>query len=299
MKELLKNISPLNNRREMPKAQFVMKKILAFWLCYIGGLFLAEGAVILLHFAAGKNMLVGDVFASRTITLITYYGYAIVAGVTLLYWKWVEKKSFAEMGLSGSWKSFFAGALLGGFLLALSVSGILLTGSITCQGVFDSVDLPGLLLLAGGFLVQGATEELLCRGLVFHALKEKISPAVAGEISAILFLLPHLPSLLGGGVGYDLIGIVNLLLISTIFTQLTTSFRSIWAACGLHAFWNFGLYGIFGLNVSGSGEAAMAVLDMRTQGESIWNGGTYGIEASILTTAVLAVATLGVRKRRK
>lgn len=299
MKELLKNISPLNNRWEMPKIQFVVKKILAFWLCYIGGLFLAEGTVILLHFAAGKNMLVGDVFDTQTITLITYYGYAIVAGVTLLYWKWVEKKPFSEMGLSGSWKIFFAGAILGCFLLALSVGGILLAGSITCQGVSESIDLPALLLLAGGFLVQGTTEELLCRGLVFHALKEKTSPAVAGEVSAILFLLPHLSSLLGSSVVYSLTGIVNLLLISAIFTQLTISFRSLWAACGLHAFWNFGLYGILGLNVSGSGQAVMAVVNMETQGESIWNGGVYGIEASILTTAVLAVAVLALRKLRK
>lgn len=58
MKQLLKNISPFNNRTEMPTALFVIKKILAFWVCYIAGLFIAEGVVILLHFALGKNMLV-------------------------------------------------------------------------------------------------------------------------------------------------------------------------------------------------------------------------------------------------
>ena len=70
MKQLLKNISPFNNRTEMPTALFVVKKVLAFWLCYIAGLFIAEGIVILLHFALGKNMLVGDVFDAQTITLI-------------------------------------------------------------------------------------------------------------------------------------------------------------------------------------------------------------------------------------
>jgi len=75
MKQFLKNISPFNNRTEMPTLLFVVKKILAFWLCYIAGLFIAEGAVIILHFALGKNMLVGDVFDPQTITLIMYYGY--------------------------------------------------------------------------------------------------------------------------------------------------------------------------------------------------------------------------------
>lgn len=100
MKQLLKKVSPLNNRTDMPVSLFVIKKILAFWVCYIAGLFLAEGLVILLHFALGKNMLVGDVFDAETITLITYYGYIVIAGVALLYWKAVEKKPLAAMGLS-------------------------------------------------------------------------------------------------------------------------------------------------------------------------------------------------------
>ena len=86
MKQFLKNISPFNNRTEMMTSLFVVKKILAFWVCYIAGLFIAEGVVILLHFAFGKNMLVGDVFDAQTITLIMYYGYIIMAGIALLYW---------------------------------------------------------------------------------------------------------------------------------------------------------------------------------------------------------------------
>ena len=87
MKKFLKNISPFNNKTDMPNVLFVIKKILAFWFCYIAGLFIAEGIVILLHFALGKNMLVGDVFDGQTIALITYYGYIIIAAVAVLYWK--------------------------------------------------------------------------------------------------------------------------------------------------------------------------------------------------------------------
>lgn len=130
MKELLKNISPLNNRTEMPTILFVVKKILAFWLCYIAGLFLAEGAVILLHFAFGKNMLVGDVFDTQTITLITYYGYMIVSGTAFLYWKLIEKKPLSEMGLTKRLGSYFIGAAFGILMLAISVIAILWTGSI-------------------------------------------------------------------------------------------------------------------------------------------------------------------------
>lgn len=303
VKEWLKKSSPLNNRTDMPTALFVVKKLLAFGLCYLVGLLLAEGAVILLHFACGKNMLVGDVFDAQTITLITYYGYLIVAMVTLAAWKWLEKKPLAEMGLTRHPGSYVFGALIGVLLVVLSVAVILWTGNLEYLDVSEHVDVPLLLLLLGGFVVQGATEEILCRGFAFHALREKVSVGAAMDIVAVLFVLPHLPSLFDGGVLYGVFGILNLLLISAVFSLLTLYFRSIWAACGLHSFWNAVLYGVFGLNLSGNEETVTAVFRMRSVGENLWNGGPYGPEASILTTVVLALAAAllwyGLRKRQK
>lgn len=290
MKQFLKNISPFNNRTEMPTALFVVKKFLAFWLCYIAGLFLASGFVILLHFACGKNMLVGDVFDAQTITLITYYGYMIVSGVTLIYWKWIEKKSFSEMGLTKHFGSYFIGAATGVLLVAVSVGGIVLTGTIEYLGIFENVNAVVILLFVGGFIVQGAMEEILCRGLVLYSLKERTSTWLAITVSTILFILPHCSSLFAGDLSYGMIGVVNLILISIIFSLLTLRFHNIWAACGLHSFWNAMLYSIFGLNLSGNDETATAVFNMQSVGKSIWNGGEYGIEASLITAVILAGA---------
>lgn len=162
MKQFFKNIFPFNNRTEMPTALFVVKKVLAFWLCYIAGLFMAEGVIILLHFALGKNMLVGDVFDAQTITLITYYGYIIISGVTLLYWKLIEKKTLSEMGLTKRFGNYFIGIIAGIILLAVSVFVIVLTGNIEYQGFFGNADILMIILLIGGFIIQGATEEFLC-----------------------------------------------------------------------------------------------------------------------------------------
>ncbi|MGN0491888.1 lysostaphin resistance A-like protein [Ruminococcus sp.] len=290
MKEFLKNILPFNNRTEMPKVLFVVKKILAFWLCYIAGLFLAEGVVILLHFALGKNMLVGDVFDAQTITLITYYGYIIMSGVALLYWKLIEKKPLSEMGLTKRFGNYFIGIVVGVFLLAVSVFAIVLTGNIEYHGFFDNADVLMIILLISGFIIQGATEEILCRGIVLHTLKEKTPVWFAIAVSTVLFIIPHWSSLFEGGTIYGVIGVANLVLISIIFSLLTIRFKSIWAACGLHSFWNAILYCILGLNLSGKDETVTAVFNMQSVGENIWNGGAYGIEASIVTTVVLAIA---------
>ena len=290
MKQFLKNISPFNNRTEMPTLLFVVKKILAFWLCYIAGLFIAEGAVIILHFALGKNMLVGDVFDPQTITLIMYYGYIVMAGVALLYWKLIEKKPLSEMGLTKRFGNYLIGILAGVLLLAVSVAAIVFTGSIKYHGIYNNADILMILLLFGGFIIQGATEEILCRGIVLHTLKEKTSVAVAVNVSTVLFIMPHCSSLFEQGVVYGILGVCNLALISTIFSLLTIRFKSIWAACGLHSFWNAILYSVLGLNLSGNDETVTAIFNMQSVGKNIWNGGEYGIEASIITTVVLAIA---------
>ena len=206
VKQFLKNVLPINNRTEMPMALFVVKKILAFWLCYIVGLFLAEGAIILLHFALGKNMLVGDVFDVQTITLITYYGY------------------------------YFIGAVIGVILLAVSVFAIVLTGNIEYHGLFENADILMIILLIGGFIIQGAMEEFLCRGIVLHTLKERTPIWFAIAVSTLLFIIPHWSSLFDGGMIYGVIGVASLVLVSIIFSLLTILFKSIWVACGLHSF---------------------------------------------------------------
>ncbi len=288
MKKLLKNISPFNNRTEMPAVLFIVKKLLAFCLCYIAGAFIAEGAIIALHFAFGKNMLVGDVFAPQTMMLITYYGYFVMAAVAVLYWRCIEKKPLSEMGMTKRLGSYLLGVVVGIALLSVAVFAIVLTGSIKYNGIFENIDVLMIALFLGGFIIQGATEEILCRGIVFHSLKSKTSVGVAAAVSAAVFIVPHLTSLFDNGVIYGMLGIVNLILISCVFSLLTVRFNSIWASCGLHSFWNAALYTVFGLNLSGNDESVAAVFNMASVGKSIWNGGEYGIEASIITSAVLA-----------
>lgn len=287
MKETLKNISPFNNRADMKPALFIIKKTLAFWFCYIAGLFIAEGIAILLHFALGKNMLMGDVFDNQTITLIIYYGYVIVISVILLYWKLIEKKSLSEIGLTNHIRSYFIGVLIAIFMLLIIIGLITLTGAIEYHGIFEKKNILLIVLYGGGFIIQGTMEELLCRGYLFHTLKNKVSLPIAIAISTIMFIVPHWSSLFAGEMIYGVIGIINLILISLIFSLLTLCFQNIWAACGLHSFWNFILSGIMGLNLSGNDENITAIFNMKSVGNNIWNGSIYGIEASVITVFIL------------
>lgn len=292
MKRFLKNISPFNNKTEMSMIIYVMKIILAFLVCKFAGEIIAEGVVILIHFAVGKNPLEGEMFDPQTITLITYYGYIIVIGVTLLYWKLFQKKTLSDMGITKQLGNYFVGAAAAILLVGLSVLAVMLTGAIKYHGIFKSIDFAMILLMLGGFIIQGAMEEILCRGVVLMSLKDKVPLPVGIGVSTVVFMIPHLSTLSEGKPIFVLIGMLDLIIISVIFSLLTIRYDSIWAACGLHSVWNFVLFSILGLNLSGNDTKTAAIFDMRSVGENIFNGGEYGIEASVVTAVVFSAAAV-------
>ena len=289
-KQFIKNISPLNNRTEMPVILYVIKVIMIFWFCKFGSELIGEAFAIGIHFACGKNPLEGELFDMQTITLITYYGYALMIALILLYWKLFQKKTFAQLGFTKNFGHYFIGAAIGTVLITVSIASVMLTGTITYNGVFGSIDYRWIALMFGGFIFQGALEEVLCRGIVLSLLKDRVPVPVAIAVSTALFVIPHISNMAGAEAGIIVFAVAGLILISVIFSLLTLRTKSLWAACGLHTFWNFILCNILGLNLSGNEGSAAAVFDMRSVGSSILNGGLYGIEASAVTAVILTLA---------
>lgn len=96
--------------------------------------------------------------------MIKYYGYIIVAGIALLYWKYIEKKPLSEMGLTNRLEHYLIGAFIGILLVSLSVLSVIRTGNLAYLGTAENADISLIIRLIGGFIVQGAAEEMLCRG---------------------------------------------------------------------------------------------------------------------------------------
>lgn len=268
---------------------YVVKVILIFWVFKFASELVCEGIVLAIHFACGMNPLEGEIFDGKTITLISYFGYGIMIGIIFLLWKLFQKKTPAELGFTKPARSYFAGAAAGAVLVMITVALTVLAGAIRYNGVFENIDVAMVVLMFGGFVFQGAMEEVLCRGVVQQLLQKKSVPAAVG-VSAALFAIPHILNMDFSAPAIAVTTIINLFLISLIFSLLTIRFRSIWAACGMHTVWNYILYNILGLNLSGNDEITASVFNMSSVGENILNGGVYGIEASIITTAVLGVA---------
>lgn len=303
IKQFIKNISPLNNRTDMPVMLYVVKVVLIFWFIKLAAELAGEGVVMGVLFATGRNPLNGEMFDPDTMTLVMYYGYILLIGVMLLYWKLFQKKTLSQLGFTKKAGTYLVGVSAGIVLTAVSVSAVMLTGSLTYNGVFEKINTTYIILMLGGFICQGAMEEILCRGIALNLLKERLPVPFAVMISTALFVIPHLSNMSEAEGAIAVFAVIDLILISLIFSYVTLRFKNLWVACGLHSIWNFILFNILGLNLSGNDTLTSAVFDIRSAGSNIMNGGVYGIEASAVTAAVLAVS-LGVcfvlsRKRKE
>lgn len=300
MKKILKMISPFNGKEDMPIAIYILKKLLAFVLIFIFSMVLSEGIVIIAHYMMGYDVLNGEMLSIQAMTLMKYYGYIVFIIVTMLYCKVVEKRSIKSMGFNSKFSGYLKGSILGVVLLVASIGIIMFTGSISYNGVVKNINYPIILAFLGAYIIQGAMEETLCRGFLMTSLGKKISIPLAVLISSLVFAEPHFSSLFKGDFIYSFIGIINLLLVSTIFSLLIINGKNIWIACGMHSFWNFCLSNVLGLSLSGTGKKTTAIFDLIIKSESIFNGGAYGIEASIITTGVLFLCSvLLILKYRK
>uniref|UniRef100_UPI004055DD67 CPBP family intramembrane glutamic endopeptidase n=1 Tax=Agathobacter sp. TaxID=2021311 RepID=UPI004055DD67 len=298
-KSIIYKLSPFNNETNMSVAEYIIKKLLAFILVYFFSAVIGEGIIIGILYGMGYGPLHGVMPEGQISELLFYYGFVIFSLVTLLYCRFVEKKNIKSIGLLGKPMEYLAGGLLAAILLLLIISISCIFDSITFCGFNTNVNVKSLLLWILAFGIQGATEEIMCRGFLMNSLKNRISIPLAIMISSTAFVFPHLSSLFEMDFVYAMVGIINLYLISIIFSIIVLWRSNIWIACGLHSVWNFILYVIMGLSLSGSESISKGVILFSVKDASILNGAEYGIEASVITTVVLGMLLLAMVKRWK
>jgi membrane protease YdiL (CAAX protease family) len=269
-------------------------------------LFLAKSGKRITHIALAIPLIIVVMLASQIIayfpgqkivdyydsgeTFISFYNLFVSFGlVILLIWIWVslfEKRSFSSLGFhkKNAFKNYFLGFLMGFIMLGTVIILMSIFGSIDYENNPEEfkIELLGtFLLLLGGYVIQGAAEEILVRGWLFQVIAVKYKPWLGAVISSVIFAFLH-----GLNTGVSALAIVNLLLFAFLLVFLILNHKNIWVACGWHTAWNWTMENIFGLNVSGN-EGGDSLLNLTSNGPNLLTGGAFGPEASIFTTIVL------------
>jgi membrane protease YdiL (CAAX protease family) len=289
IKTFLKHISPFNDCQETPAAFYVIKKMLAFFLVYGVGAVIGGVLITGVLCAMGVDPMSGDMTSGHLVELSTYYGFATFGLAAALYCRLIEKRDIKSMGFNSAVLDYIVGAVAAGLLLAAIVGVCCATGALRFVCVTSAADAPYLLALFFAFFIQSMAEETLCRGFLFKSLSRKVSMPLAIFVSATAFAIPHLGSVLEADAWFAVIGVLNLYLVSVVFSLLYALRANIYVVGGLHCLWNFVLNGVMGLSVSGSAENGNALLRFQVPAQNILNGGVYGLEASIVTTFVLGI----------
>jgi membrane protease YdiL (CAAX protease family) len=297
---ILRNINPLKESQKCTKVEYVISKVLAFLLIYLSAAVIIEGIVMLIFYFSGYNFLHGEIPQGEWVNLLPLYGFIGFAALTMLYVKLIEKQSLASIKLEwnlGLLKAIVKGFAIGSILVVLLIIILLSTGNYKFTGIGKINETTLIWLFA--YIIQGASEELMCRGFLQNSLNRRVSTVVAILISGGAFIFPHISSILDRNGISILIAFINLFLVSTLFSLAMLKENSIGAACGIHIGWNFFLGNIFGLQVSG-GASVNGVFQFVVRPEYTWlTGGTYGIEASALLVPILLILDITYIKQIK
>lgn len=292
IKSTLHNLSPFNHETEMHPIAYAAKKLLAFFLVYMAAAVIFEVIIIGALTVMGYDPTHGVMPTGHVAELLQYYGFAGFGLAAILYCVVVEKRNLRSLGFNGKVFDYLIGGVVATLLLAVIVGVGLATNVLRFDGMIASANTSYLAILFGAFVIQSLAEEILSRGFLLPSLAKKTSLPLAIFVSSTAFALPHLTTVLEAEGPFATVGVINLYLVSIVFCLLYVLRGNSYIVSGLHCVWNYVLYGVMGLSVSGSGASTDAVLRFEVAAGNLLSGGEYGLEASPITTMVLGITAV-------
>ena len=241
--------------------------------------------------AIGQTLLnlLRAVFSVTNIGLENLLAFIVVVPVTYFaYWayvRFIEKRDLAELSRVHAAGEFGIGSLIGFGLFSLVIAVLWLSGFYRVNGT--NFVLFGLVGALFGAFVSAFAQELIFRGVIYRITEQWLGTWWAVAISALLFGLLHLTS--AGATIFSTVAIA--LQAGVILAATYTLTHRLWMPIGLHMAWDFANDGVFGVGVAGgSGQSLHGVLRANLQGPDLLTGGTFGIEASLISLIIVLIA---------
>ena len=221
---------------------------------------------------------------------LSFLGIDLLVLLYTLLWEKPILHSFSRRGPNGgsgnTWAMFGVGLLVGFAMNGLCILAAWLHGDLDFSvGRFD---LPYLLLALVFVCIQSGAEELLCRGYMFGAVKDRYNVWIAAAVNALFFGALHLTN-----PGVTVLSLVNVVFFGLVLSVAMIKLESLWFCIAVHTAWNFSQSIFFGLPNSGIVSQG-SFMHLEAAKESALYSMSFGIEGAITTTLVLLVLTLAV-----
>ncbi len=172
-------------------------------------------------------------------------------------------------------------ALLCVLLIALLLGGQV---EVLSEPTFSMTGLSTIILFAIG-------EEVVFRGTILEALRERFGQLTAILATSILFGLAH-----ASNPGASTVSIINVTLAGVALGTAVVGTSSLWMAIGFHVTWNVALSSVFGV-VSGI-DLGVRFAELNTTGLNAsvrpWLTAVFGVEEGYLTTILLVLSVAAI-----
>lgn len=252
----------------------------------VGGLMESFPSVFLEFFRARQT---GDLLPSGNVPdwymIASLFATGLMTVTVILFCRLVQKRDGRSLGFrrEGAIREYLVGALVGTAMFALAALICVITGTMTLSANRFSVGVWILYLV--GFLIQGMSEEVLCRGYFMVSVARKNSLWLAVLLSSLAFSLLHIFN-----SGVTPLALFNIFLFGVVMSLYVLRRGNLWGVCAVHSLWNFVQGNVFGVSVSGTGSGASPLAATLTEQGKIWNGGAFGAEGGLAVTIVLLLA---------
>lgn len=220
------------------------------------------------------------------------------AAISILYCRFIERRSIASMGLTkrNCVRDYAIGLAIGAAEFALCVAICYAAGAVSYVGTYmNNVGL--FVLICIGWIIQGAEEEIICRGFLMGTMASRLPLWAAVLINSLFFAVMHLSN-----DGFNPVVLINLTLFGIFMSVMAIRFDSIIPCCAVHSIWNLVQGNVFGLPVSGMMTGPSVFRFQLADNMELWTGGVFGIEGGIAESIIiiaLTCALLFIPKKKK
>jgi membrane protease YdiL (CAAX protease family) len=230
---------------------------------------------------------VTELNARPLVTVVMLFATVGTIAACLVFCKLIEKRTFAGMGLrkKGALPAYLKGLVLGLLLFAVAIGFSYFFGAVRFTGVNKDFRPLLCVLLFLGYLVQGFSEELLCRGMLMVSTAKRAPLWYGLVISAFAFSVLH-----AANNGFSFFPFLNIFLFGILMGLYMIRGGSIWGAAALHSVWNFAEGVLTSFPVSGTKMPTHLLTFVTEEGKELFHGGLFGPEGGLGVTFALAVA---------
>ena len=227
-----------------------------------------------------------DLMTSNSVIVMLYSEIVMIIAFFICA-RAIEKRKLTSLG-------FVKKNMVPSYLIGIAGGiGFMLVDALICKFTdamtfkYSGISVIKLVLFAGGWMIQGLAEEVMCRGYLLTSISRRYSVTLAVVANSVLFALLHIfnPSGMNG------LALFNLFLYGVFASLLFLRSGNIWLCAGFHSAWNMMQGNVLGIPVSGINVESiyMSSADLSM---GVVNGGAFGFEGGIGVTLLLLIGCI-------